>query len=169
MEKLVRNGKARAIGISNFTPAKIERILKECSIPPADHQIEGHLYLQQPKFAEYHRQKGIHITQYSPMGPRPNNDSGVPSPVRDPTVLELAQRYGKTPAQVMLAWGVRHGRSVIPKASSVERIRENLGSDFEISPEDLAKLDGLDKNMRMTDPAEEWNVDVSLFEGLPDE
>jgi diketogulonate reductase-like aldo/keto reductase len=103
------------------------------------------------------------------MGPRPNNDSGVPSPVRDPTVLELAQRYGKTPAQVMLAWGVRHGRSVIPKASSVERIRENLGSDFEISPEDLAKLDGLDKNMRMTDPAEEWNVDVSLFEGLPDE
>ncbi len=71
MERLVHKGKVKAIGISNFAPADIDRILEECSIPPADHQIELHLYLQQPKFAEYHKKRGIRVTQFSAMGPKP--------------------------------------------------------------------------------------------------
>jgi alcohol dehydrogenase (NADP+) len=169
MEKLVHKGKARAIGISNFTPTEIERILAECSISPADHQIESHPYLQQPKFAEYHKEKGIHITQFSPMGPNPQRKSSLSSPLDDPSVLQVAEKYGKTPAQVVLAWGLAHGRSVIPKASSAKRIEENLGSDFKIDPEDLAKIDGLDKKIRMNNPAAEWNVEGGLFQGLLDE
>jgi alcohol dehydrogenase (NADP+) len=169
MEKLVHKGKVKAIGISNFTPADIERILKECSIPPADHQIESHPYLQQPKFAEYHKEKGIHITQFSPMGPKLKRKSDLPSPLNDPTILQIAEKYNKTPAQVLLGWGIAHGRSVIPKASSAERIEENLGGDFKIEPEDLVMIDGLDKKIRMNNPAAEWNVKVALFQGLPDD
>jgi diketogulonate reductase-like aldo/keto reductase len=169
MEKLVHKGKARAIGISNFTPTDIELILKECSIPPADHQVESHPYLQQPKFAEYHKEKGIHVTQFSPMGPKLKRKTSLPSPLEDPTVLQVAEKYGKTPAQVVLGWGIAHGRSVIPKASSAGRIEENLGSDFRMDPADLAKLDALDKKIRMNNPAGECNVEIDVFRGLPDE
>lgn len=169
MEKLVHKGKVKAIGVSNFTPADIDRILSQCSIPPADHQFESHLYLQQPKLAEYHKERGIHITQFSPMGPKPNRTYNLPSPLDDPVVKQIAQKYKKTPAQVLLGWGLAHGRSVIPKASSSERMEENLGADFKISAADLEALDALDKKMRINNPGSEWEVDVPVFQGLPDE
>jgi alcohol dehydrogenase (NADP+) len=161
MENLVHKGKAKAIGISNFCQSGIERILKEGSIPNADHQIELHPYLQQPEVVAFHKTNDIHITQYCPLGPKKRR--GHSSPLDDPSILRISQKYSKTPAQV-LGWGVAHGRTVIPKSSSPGRIEENLQSAFELDPEDLEELDGLDKNIRLCDMSEEWNS--QLFQSL---
>ncbi|KAL7940832.1 aldo/keto reductase family protein [Trichoderma barbatum] len=170
MEKLVHRGKVKAIGVSNFTTTDIDRLIAECSIVPADNQIELHPYLQQPKFAAYHKERGIHVTQFSPMGPKTKRSLANKSPLDDPVVIEMANQYGKTPGQVILAWGICHGRSVIPKSSAPARIQENLGAVLlKLSDEDIAKLDTLDKRIRINRPGEEWNIDVPVFQGLPDD
>ncbi|CAD0082956.1 unnamed protein product [Aureobasidium vineae] len=135
MEKLYKSGKARAIGVSNFSKAEMERLIKETSVVPAVHQLELHPYLQQHEFAEWHRSQGIHVTQYSPFG----NSNEVYSKgqnlsklIEDPTLVEVGKKYGKSGAQVALAWGIAHGRSVIPKSKTPARIQQNVEGDFEL-------------------------------------
>ena len=92
MEKLTKSGKAKAIGISNFSKAEVERLLKETSIVPAAHQLELHPYLQQTSFAEFNKSKGILITQYSPFGNQnPTYDSGrnISKLIEHPTIVEV--------------------------------------------------------------------------------
>ncbi|KAL7916799.1 aldo/keto reductase family protein [Trichoderma velutinum] len=169
MEKLVHSGKVKAIGVSNFTTTDIDRLIAKCSIIPADNQIELHPYLQQPKFAAYHKAKGIHITQFSPMGPKKKRSLANQSPLDDTVIVEIAKKYNKTPGQVILAWGICHGRSVIPKSSAPARIEENFGAaSLKLSEEDVAKLNTLDRSIRINRPGEEWNVDAPVFQGLPD-
>ena len=167
MESLVHKGKCRAIGISNFSHAELTRLLSsDITVPPADHQIEQHPYLTQSAFAEFHKQKNIHITQYSPFGnsnPIYDNKSGpgVGPMIEDNVLVEIGKKYGgKTGAQVALAWGIAHGRSVIPKSKTPARIRQNLEGDFKLDKEDVEKIDGLDKKLRFNDDGEDFGWDL---------
>lgn len=105
MEKLLPTGKAKAIGISNFSQAEMERLLANTSVVPATHQFELHPWLQQKSFVEWHRSKGIHVTQYSPFG---NQNAFYRGPqhigklIDDPVLNEIGQKYGKSGAQVAL-------------------------------------------------------------------
>lgn len=105
MESLVEHGKAKAIGISNFSRKEVERLLKNCSITPAVHEMEVHPWLQQKEFVKFHREKGIHVIQYSPLGNQNEIYGGredYGQLVNDGNLLEIGNRYGKTSAQVAL-------------------------------------------------------------------
>ncbi|GAM86487.1 hypothetical protein ANO11243_045010 [Dothideomycetidae sp. 11243] len=167
MEKCFHSGKAKAIGISNFSKAELERLLKETSVVPAAHQVELHPYLQQKDFFEWHNSKGIHVTQYSPFG-NSNEiyDSGkeVPKVIEHPILAEIGKKHGKTGAQVALAWGITHGRTVIPKSKTESRIKANYEGDFQLSPEEVKKIEEMDKKLRFNDPSKNfgWNFYADL-------
>ncbi len=167
MEKLVENGKCKAIGISNFSKGELERLLKAASIPPAVHQIETHPYLAQHSFDAFHQQQNIHITQYSPFGNQNeiySSGKDIGKLIDDPTLAAIGQKYNKSGAQVALAWGIAHGRSVIPKSKTPSRIKANLEGDFKLEPEDVKKIDAMDKKMRFNDSSESfgWNFFADL-------
>lgn len=167
MEKLLKDGKAKAIGISNFSKAELERLLKETSVVPAAHQIECHPYLQQSDFTDFHKAKGIHVTQYSPFG-NSNEiyDSGknIGKLIEDPVLVEIGKKHGKSGAQVALAWGIAKGHSVIPKSKTESRIKQNLDGDFKLDEEELKKIASIDKKLRFNDPSESfgWNFYTDL-------
>ncbi|KAF1956232.1 Aldo/keto reductase [Byssothecium circinans] len=167
MEKCYKSGKAKAIGISNFSRAELERLLKETSIVPAAHQMELHPWLQQKSWTEFHKQKGIHITQYSPFGNQNEiYDSGknMGKLIEDPVLVEIGKKHGKSGAQVALAWGIAKGHSVIPKSKTEHRIQQNLEGDFTLSADDVQKIDGIDKKLRFNDSSESfgWNFFADL-------
>jgi len=159
MEKLVQNGKCKAIGISNFSKAEIERLLSSSSTVPAAHQLECHPYLAQHSFAEFHKSKGIHVTQYSPFGNQNeiySSGKDMGKLIDDPVLAEIGKKYNKTGAQVALAWGIVHERTVIPKSKTPSRIMSNLEGDFKLDAEDVKKVDALDKKLRFNDPSESF-------------
>ncbi|KAI9716458.1 MAG: hypothetical protein M1812_005353 [Candelaria pacifica] len=154
MEKLLKTGKTRAIGISNFSHSELDRLLKETTIVPAAHQLELHPWLQQTEFVDFNKSKGIHITQYSPFGNQNEiYDSGknMGKLIDDPTLVEIGKKYNKNGAQTALAWGIAHSHSVIPKSKTPHRIQQNLEADFKLSSEDVKKIDGIDKKIRFND------------------
>ncbi|PNS19915.1 hypothetical protein CAC42_7882 [Sphaceloma murrayae] len=162
MEACFKSGKARAIGVSNFSLAEMERLLANTSVVPAAHQIELHPYLQQKSFVEWHQQKGIHVTQYSPFGNSNeiyDKGKGIGKLIEDPVLVEVGKKHGKTGAQAALAWGIAHGRTVIPKSKTPERIRANLEGDFELGLADLQKVAEIDKKLRFNDPSENFGWD----------
>ncbi|CAG8053617.1 unnamed protein product [Penicillium salamii] len=167
MEGLVKSGKAKAIGISNFSQKEVERILDNVAIKPAVHQMELHPWLQQKKFYDFHRKNGIHVTQYSPFGNQ-NEIYGSREEhgqlVNDQTLVEIGKKYGKTSNQVALAWGIAHGRSVIPKSKSAERIKQNFDIAFELEPADIENIDAIDKKLRFNDPSKDFGYE--LYSGL---
>ncbi|CAK7242756.1 MAG: hypothetical protein STHCBS139747_004255 [Sporothrix thermara] len=165
MEALVPKGKTRAIGICNFSRAELERLLSSPSATvPAVHQMELHPWLQQKEFAQYNKDNGITIVQYSPFGNQnakyAQNSSML---LEDPTLKRIGDKYGKTTAQVALAWGIHHGHAVIPKSKTAERIKSNLEGNFNISPEDVQEIDKIDKKMRFNDDSSEG---YSYFQDL---
>ncbi|GAB7348532.1 hypothetical protein MBLNU459_g6926t1 [Dothideomycetes sp. NU459] len=167
MEKLLESGKAKAIGVSNFSKAELERLLKETSVVPAAHQIECHPYLQQKEFFEWHKSKGIHVTQYSPFGNQNeiySKGQNMGKLIEDPTLAEIGKKYNKSGAQVALAWGIAHGRTVIPKSKTESRIKQNLEGDFKLEPQDVEKIDSIDKKLRFNDPSDNfgWNFYTDL-------
>ncbi|KAK4697827.1 hypothetical protein P7C71_g300, partial [Lecanoromycetidae sp. Uapishka_2] len=162
MEKTLKSGKTKAIGISNFSKAELERLLSHASVVPAAHQIECHPWLQQHAFTAFHREKGIHVQHYSPFGNQNeiySSGQNMGKLIEDPTIAEIAKKYGKNGAQVALAWGIAHGHSVLPKSKTPERIRSNLDGDFKLEKADLEKLDGIDKKLRFNDPSGNFGWD----------
>jgi len=159
MEELVKKGKCRAIGISNFSQSELERLLSKVSTVPAAHQIECHPYLAQHDFDTFHKSKGIHITQYSPFGNQNeiySSGKDIGKLIDDPALVEIGKKYGKNGAQVALAWGIAKERSVIPKSKTPSRIKANLEGDFKLEAEDVKKIDALDKKLRFNDPSESF-------------
>ncbi|XP_060648701.1 1,5-anhydro-D-fructose reductase-like [Drosophila nasuta] len=162
MEKLVPNGLARSIGISNFDQEQVGRLLKTAKIRPATNQIEHHVYLQQRELVDFCKAEGVAITAYSPLGSKGlaklNASVGIARDLPDlmdiPVVKEIAAAHGKTPAQVLLRWVIDTGVIAIPKSSSPERLRQNFDIfDFKLTEEEIAKLLKLDQNFRICDMA----------------
>ena len=150
LETLLADGRVRAIGVSNFMPQQIERLLSETDIVPAVNQVELHPYFAQPAVQAMNAAHGILTQAWSPIGGITHYAGAASrSALQDPTIGEIATAHGKSPAQVMLRWGIQEGRSVIPKSVNPVRIAENFDVfDFELSGEELARIDALDTGVR---------------------
>jgi len=149
LEKLLADGRVRAIGVSNFMPEHLERLLAAASVVPAVNQIEVHPYFQQTALQRVHAEHGIATQAWSPIGGITAYRESERRTFDDPTLLEIARRYGKSPAQVMLRWHLQQGRSAIPKSVKPARIAENFDVfDFELTREQVAAIDALDTGVR---------------------
>ena len=149
LEKLLADGKVRAIGVSNFMPEHLDRLLTETSVVPAVNQIELHPYFQQTALQRVHAEHGIVTQAWSPIGGVTSYGGGEKSAFDDPTLREIARQHGKSAAQVMLRWHLQEGRSAIPKSTKPARIAENFDVfDFELSGEQVAAIDALDTGVR---------------------
>ncbi|WP_141014728.1 aldo/keto reductase [Nocardioides sambongensis] len=150
LESLLAEQKVRAIGVSNFMPDHLERLLGESEVVPAVNQIEVHPYFRQPGLLAFDTEHGILNQAWSPIGGITfYRDGEHRSTLEDPVITELAERHGRTPAQVMLRWHLQQGRQVIPKSVTPSRIVENLAvTDFTLSPEELGAIDALDTGRR---------------------
>ena len=141
METLYREGKVRAIGVSNFQPAHLEHLLETAEVVPAVNQVELHPWLQQAELRSLHGKLGITTEAWSPLGRG--------QVLKDPVVLALAAEHGRTAAQIILRWHVQLGNVAIPKASSYARVRENLDVfGFSLDATDMADLAALERGFR---------------------
>jgi diketogulonate reductase-like aldo/keto reductase len=147
LEELYRSGQVRAIGVSNFTPRHLDRLLSEAQVVPAVNQIELHPMLQQRATRDYCEQRGIRVESYSPL-----MQGG--EVLGHPIIVELAERYRRTPAQIVLRWHLQSGLIVIPKSVTPERIRENIALfDFALTAEDMGAVGQIDSGRRIgSDP-----------------
>ncbi|MCT7356034.1 aldo/keto reductase [Streptomyces sp. 15-116A] len=147
-EKLHADGRIRAIGVSNFLPEHLERLISETSVIPAVNQIELHPHLQQHAAREYHAEQGIATEAWSPLG----QGKGL---LEVPAIVAIARKHDRTPAQVVLRWHIQLGNIVIPKSVTPSRIRENIAVfDFTLDAEDLAAISALNEDRRLgPDPA----------------
>ena len=150
LETLLADGKVRAIGVSNFMVEQLTALLQRSTVVPAVNQIECHPYFQQREVQDFGAERGILTQAWSPIGGITfYRDGNHGSTLDDPVIGDIATAHAKTPAQVMLRWGLQHGRSVIPKSTKPSRIAENIDVfDFELSVEEMAAIDGLDTGRR---------------------
>jgi len=143
--KIHDDGLARSIGVSNYTIRHLEELLPATPIPPAVNQVEFHPFLYQKDLLEFCVKQRIQLEAYSPLtrGHRLNH----------PIVTQVAAKYARTPAQVLIRWSLQHGLVVIPKSIRPDRIRENAAVfDFELKREDMERLDSLDESSHVA-----WN------------
>jgi diketogulonate reductase-like aldo/keto reductase len=141
MESIFRSGRARAIGVSNFMPHHLEELLSVSEIAPSVNQVEFHPLLVQPDLMEACRDRDIQVVAWSPL--MKGNFT------RQPPIVEMARKYRKTPAQIVLRWDLQHEVVAIPKSRLPERIAENRDIfDFELAEDDMRLLDGLNEGKR---------------------
>jgi 2,5-diketo-D-gluconate reductase A len=151
LERLLADGRVRAIGVSNLSVAHLDRFLPEVEVVPAVNQVEVHPYYGQPALRARHHALGIVTQAWSPLGGvyvyRPGEDPK--NALQDPVVTGIAGAHGKTPAQVLLRWHIDSSRSAIPKSVRPARISENLDVfDFSLTAEEIAAIDALDTGVR---------------------
>lgn len=136
--QLQRDGRIRSIGVSNFLPEHLERIIGDSGVAPAVNQIELHPEFQQRDVRELHKRHNIAIESYSPLGSGAALDNA--------TIGEIASKHGKSPAQAIIRWHIQQGLIVIPKSVHADRIRANVDVfDFELDADDMAKIARLDR------------------------
>ncbi|MBV9265151.1 MAG: aldo/keto reductase [Acidobacteriaceae bacterium] len=149
-EKLLAEGRVRAIGVCNFSPQHLRNLMERTQIVPAVNQVELHPSFNQRELRETDAKFGITTQSWSPIGGAHRRAGDAQKdPLSQPAVLQIADKYRKTPAQIVLRWHVDHGLSAIPKSVRRERIEENIDIfDFTLSPEDLNVIDALDTGTR---------------------
>jgi 2,5-diketo-D-gluconate reductase A len=141
MEEIYRSGRARAIGVSNFQPHHLRRLLAASEVVPAVNQVEVHPYLVQEEVRAFGAEHGIVTEAWAPIARSRVLD--------DPVITGIAERLGRTPAQVTLRWHIQRGDVVFPKSVTRSRIEENFAIfDFELSADDMAAITGLDRHER---------------------
>jgi 2,5-diketo-D-gluconate reductase A len=150
LEKVYSEGRARAIGVSNFKEHHLQRLFEESPVVPAVNQVELHPYLTQPVLRSFDSEHGIATEAWSPLA----KGKGV----SDPAIGRVAEKHGRTPAQVIVRWHIQLGNIVIPKSVSVERMRENSDVfDFELSDDDMALISGLNRDERTGPDPDDFN------------
>jgi len=159
MEGLVGAGLVKRIGICNFTTALIRDLQAYASVGPQVLQVEMHPYLSQQRLLRYCQTENIAVTAFSPFGASSYVPLGMAgadeSVLDDPAVLDIAAGRGRTPGQIVLRWAVQRSTVAIPKTQTVEHLRENFAIfDFELSGDEMTRLDALDRGRRFNDPAE---------------
>ena len=160
LETLLADGKLRAIGVSNFLPVRLERLLNETEVVPTVNQIEVHPYTQQRELQDFNRAHGILTQAWSPIGGLRTYSNGD-TPLTNPTIVAIGEANGKSPAQAMLRWHIQEGRQVIPKSVKPARIAENFDVfDFELSGDELAAIDALEQGMTMVPDELDFNAFV---------
>jgi diketogulonate reductase-like aldo/keto reductase len=162
MEKALKEGKVKSIGISNFYGERLDNLLNNAEIKPTVTQVETHPYYPQTEMKERLSKYGTKIQAWYPLGGRGND-----SVLTEDIIKELANKYGKSPAQIILRWHNQKGVIVIPGSKNPEHIKDNLNIfDFKLSDEDMKKIDELDKNTPFYNQTDEsldgfakWNPD----------
>ena len=138
---LKKSGRVRSIGVRNYMPSHLEEIIQATGVAPDVNQIEFHPYLFQSELLSYCRGRGIQVVAYSPL------THGLK--LQDPKLAQIAGRYGKSPAQILIRWSLQHGLVVIPKSVRPDRIRANADVfDFSLSRADMETLDGFNEDLR---------------------
>jgi diketogulonate reductase-like aldo/keto reductase len=166
LETLLADGKVNAIGVSNFMPDHLGRLLEATSVVPAVNQIEVHPYLHQADLLAFDAEHGIVNQAWSPIGGITfYRDGSRGSILQDPVIGEIASAHGKTPAQVMLRWHLQQGRQAIPKSVTPSRIAENFDVfDFELTADQLSSIDALDTGVRGGPEPEQITLETFGFE-----
>ena len=159
MENLVNKGLVRNIGVCNFNTAGLRDILSFCTIPPAVLQVELHPYNQQQLLVRFCEEEGIVVTGFSPLGSSSYVELDMAkktdSCMLEEVVKTIASAKGKTPAQVLLRWGIERKMSIIPKSTKVHRMKENIDIlDFSLTKEDMDQLNSLERGRRFNDPGD---------------
>lgn len=143
MEKAYKEGKVRAIGLSNFNESQIREILEICEVRPSVLQTEVHPYSQEKALKQFLAQEGMVIQAWYPLG---HGDKAL---INEPLFTELAQKYGKSNVQIILRWHIQDGNIVIPGSKNTEHIRDNFDLfDFSLSDEEMAKIAAMDQQKR---------------------
>jgi len=156
LERLRETGRLRDIGLSNFSKKEVEIILGCARTKPGVVQLELHPHLAQADYVKWLTEQGIHVVGYSPLGdlnPAYRKNDVSPTLIEEPIVKKIAARLNKTPAQVLLSWGIARGTSVITRSSNPARMKENYGL-FPMTAEDVAEINKIDKNKRYNDPSD---------------
>jgi len=150
LEKIYADGRARAIGVSNFQAHHLRRLHEQTTVIPAVNQIEVHPYLTQEELRAFNAEHDIATEAWSPIA-----QGGV---LQDPVITEMARTYGKTAAQVVLRWHVHLGNIIFPKSTTRSRVQENFEIfDFELADADLALISALNRNERTGPDPDEFN------------
>lgn len=149
LEKILEDGETRAIGVSNFTIRHLKELLENSSSIPTVNQVEFSPFLFQKDLLDYCKTKNIVVEAYCPLTRARK--------MNDPRIKAIGRKYGKSPAQVLIRWGLQHGLVEIPKSGDKNHLQENINIfDFELSEEDIETLDNLNENFRITDDPDKW-------------
>ncbi|UXI19769.1 lysine-specific histone demethylase [Sarcoptes scabiei] len=151
MESVKKQNLVKAIGVSNFNSKQLKRLMEHCEMKPVALQIECHPYLNQKRLIEFCKDRNIVVIAYSPLGSpdRPFAKPGEPLLLDDPKLLEIAERYRKSIAQILIRYQIQRGLAVLPKSITPDRIKQNFDVfDFRLSSEDIAIIDSFDRNYR---------------------
>ncbi|CAG7999732.1 unnamed protein product [Penicillium nalgiovense] len=159
METLVDKNLARSIGVSNFSAQLLMDLLRYARVRPATLQIEHHPYLTQTRLVDYAQKEGITVTAYSSFGPLSfleldlKHAKDTPLLFEHATITSIAEKHGRTPAQVLLRWSTQRNVAVIPKSNNPTRLAQNLTvTDFDLEASELEAISALDKGLRFNDP-----------------
>jgi len=156
MEVVRDEGLTGHIGVSNFSVKKLKQIIDNCETKPQMNQVELHPHLQQQDLVDFCHKHDIHVTSYSPLGsmdrPEQMKKEGEPIPLENEKIKQIAQEHNASPAQVLIAWALERGTSVIPKSTNEKRIKENYDAqNIELSSEEMAAIKELDQGKRIVD------------------
>ncbi|MEV7013742.1 aldo/keto reductase [Streptosporangium sp. NPDC051022] len=150
MEEIYRSGRAKAVGVSNFHAHHLSRLLEETEIVPAVNQIEAHPYLTQDELRAFDAEHGIATEAWSPIAQG--------KVLGDPTITRIAERHGKTPAQVTLRWHIQRGDIVFPKSTKRSRMEENFDIfGFELTQDEINEISGLNRDERVGPDPDTFN------------
>lgn len=171
MEKIYKAGKkVKAIGVSNFNGGLLMDLLRQAEVVPAALQIEHHPYLQQKQLIKYTKLRGIAITAYSSFGGAGYIEMDHPAAKSSPslltheTITKIAEKHGKSSAQVLLRWATQREIAVIPKSSNPDRLKGNLEfNDYDLDEADFKAIDELERNLRFNDPKGWDEEQVCIF------
>lgn len=166
METAVELGLTKHIGVSNFGPKALEKLMANAKIKPEMNQVESHPYFQQNEMLSFCENHGIHITAYAPLGSGDRaakfKAKNEPILLKDPVILEIAKGKNASPGQILISWAIHRGTSVIPKSVNPARIKQNFEAQaVSLSESDMDKITALDKNYRFL-TGEHW-----VYEGSP--